>query len=174
VRWSDGKCHSTKSPIKGWSVRLLQSSVKKKKESTYADLWLNEHLCVCVCVSVEFQSYCTFCVPGAKTTLLGNKGENAVWNEESTKREEGKGRMTRRKSVMLRGHTRWFLLINSNVRKNKLVPIWPIILYFIWFGVWGVEEKGREHEGSSVVLCGWERGTWSPSGASLSLLQGWK
>lgn len=58
---------------------------------------------------------------------------------------------------MFRGHTRWFFLINSNVRKNKPVLIWPIILYFIRFfggGGGGAEERGREYEGSSVVLCG--------------------
>lgn len=42
-----------------------------------------------------------------------------------------RSRMKRRRSVMFRGHTRWFFLINSNVRKNKPVLIWPIILYFI-------------------------------------------
>lgn len=34
---------------------------------------------------------------------------------------------------MLRGHTRWSFLINSNVRKNKAVLMWPIKLYFIRF-----------------------------------------
>lgn len=46
-------------------------------------------------------------------------------------RRRGRGRM--RRSVMFRGHTRWLFLINSNVRNNKPVLIWPIILYFIWF-----------------------------------------
>lgn len=80
---------------------------------------------------------------------------------------------------MFRGHTRGFFLINSNVRKNKPVLILPIILYFIRISLGGgagriAEVRGREYEGGSVVLCGWEWGTSSPSGASLSLLQGRK
>lgn len=73
---------------------------------------------------------------------------------------------------MFRGHTRWFVLINSKVRKNKPVLIQPnsTLFYLIFWGVGG-SGGGREYEGSSVVLCGWERGTRSPSGASLSLLR---
>lgn len=51
--------------------------------------------------------------------------------------DEGENEDERRRSFIFRGHTRWFLLINSNVRKNKPVLIWPIILYFIWFFEWG-------------------------------------
>lgn len=52
------------------------------------------------------------------------------------------------------GHTRWFFLINSNVRKNKPVLIWPIILYFylIYLGV-GEWRRRRAENMRAAVLC---------------------
>lgn len=56
---------------------------------------------------------------------------------------------------MFRGHTRWFSLIKSNVRKSKHVLIWPFILYFIrFFGGGGVGSRGAGPENMrAAVLC---------------------
>ena len=57
----------------------------------------------------------------------------------------------KRKSVMFRGHTRCFFLINSNVRKNKPVLILPSILYFILFC--GGLRRRRAGNMRAAVLC---------------------
>lgn len=55
---------------------------------------------------------------------------------EGGRRGRTRSRMRRRKSVMFRGHTRWFVLINSKVRKNKPVLIQPnsTLFYLIFWG----------------------------------------
>lgn len=64
----------------------------------------------------------------------------------------GRMRSRMRRSVIFTGHTRWFFLINSNVRKNKPVLIWPIILYFIWFSGGGSGEEGRRIWGQQCCV----------------------
>lgn len=70
---------------------------------------------------------------------------------EEGKREDEQ-RMKRR-TVMFRGHTSCFFLINSNVRKNKPVPICPIILYLIRFLLFGAEVETGGSESRAAVLC---------------------
>lgn len=41
------------------------------------------------------------------------------WKGEGGRVGRGERGRMRRRSVMLRGHTRWFFLINSNVRKTS-------------------------------------------------------
>lgn len=47
-------------------------------------------------------------------------------------------------------------------KKQACADLANYTLFYLIFLGWGVEEKGREYEGSSVVLCGWERGTGVP------------